>query len=194
LIIRGKHLQKSTLGIVLCVALIASAVLLTATVAVATQKPAGCNENNFILQMKQDPAPIFSVGQTVNYSVRTGNIDPSTFGCDALGVTVTLTTPDGVVHTLQTNGSYPYTTQIAQVGPTIPYVVSLADAVAGPCGNVVVCPVVVATAKANGQLLDDPAQNDPFSVQKQLSGPVGVQSQRSTCVTKRIVRRLRPAP
>ncbi len=143
------------------------------TAAVATQSPANCNENDFILQVKQDPGPTYTTGQTIQYSVRTGNNDPSAAGCDISGVTTTLTTPDGVVHTLETNGAYPFPTTVAQVGPTVPYVVNLADAVAGPCGNVAQCPVIVATAKATGLLHDNPIQDDPFTIVKQLSGPVG---------------------
>ena len=77
-----------------------------------------------------------------------------------------------MVHPLQTGGAYPFTTAVNQVGPSIPYVVDLNDAVAGPCGIVTQCPVIVVTAKATGDLHDDPVQDDPFTVIKQLSGAV----------------------
>ncbi len=149
----------------------------TAITADASQNPAGCNENDFILQIKQDPGPPFTVGDTINYSVRSGNTDPSAPGCDIDGVTVTLTTPDGVVHTQQTGGSYPFPTAVSQTGPTVPYVANLADAVAGPCGDVLVCPVIIATAKATGLLHDDPIQDDPFTVIKQVSGTISAPPQ-----------------
>jgi hypothetical protein len=81
------------------------------------------------------------------------------------------------VHPLQAGGSYPYTTAVNQVGQSVPYVVSLADAVAGPCGILSQCPVIVATATAQGLLHDDPVQDDPFTVTKQLSGPIANGSQ-----------------
>jgi hypothetical protein len=175
---RGLARMLSPTGAVaFVIVLIVGAVIGTATLASASQNPPNCDENDFILQVKQNPGPVFSVGQTINYTVRTGNTDPANEGCDIEDTTVTLTTPDGVVHTLQTAGVYPFPTAVTQVGATIPYVVSLADAVAGPCGNVALCPVIVATANANGILHDDPVQDDPWSVQKQLSGPVGVQTQ-----------------
>jgi len=169
--------MSPTSVIAFVVVLIVSVVAGTATLASASQSPANCNENDFILQLKQDPGPTYAIGQTINYSARTGNTDPSAAGCDIDNVTTTLTTPDGVVHTLQTGGVYPFPTAVTQVGATVPYVVSAADEVAGPCGNVTVCPVIIATAKATGTLHDDPVQDDPFSVQKQVSGPVGVQQQ-----------------
>jgi hypothetical protein len=161
----------------LVVALIVGVVIGTATLASASQSPANCDENDFILQVKQNPGPVFTVGQTINYTVRTGNTDPANEGCDIDGTSVSLTTPDGVVHPLQSGGAYPFPTAVTQVGATIPYVVNLADAVAGPCGNVALCPVIVATANANGMLHDDPVQDDPWSVQKQLSGPVSAPEQ-----------------
>jgi len=140
--------------------------------AYASQSPANCSENDFILQIKQLPGPPFADGQLINYTVRTGNTDPTAPGCDISDTTVTLTPPDGVVHTLQTGGTYPFTTAVNQVGPTVPYTVHLGDAVPGPCGNITQCPVIVATANANGLLHDDPVQDDQWSVMKQLSGPV----------------------
>jgi hypothetical protein len=134
----------------------------------ATQSPANCNENDFILQIKQDPPASvggYAQGSTVTYTVRTGNTDPTAAGCDIDTVTVTLTLPNGNVVTLQTNGVYPFPTPVSDVG-SAPYVVNLNDAVAGACGNIAVCPVIVASAKATGILHDDPAQDDPFTVIK----------------------------
>jgi hypothetical protein len=159
------------------IVLIVGAVLGSATLASASQSPASCNENDFILQLKQDPGPVFTAGQTINYSVRTGNTDPTAPGCDVSGVTVKLTTPDGATTTLQTGGTYNFPTAVTQVGATIPYVVNPADAVAGPCGILSQCPVIVASAEADGLLHDDPVQDDPFTVFKQVSGPVVVPSQ-----------------
>src|SRR5262249_8651126 len=130
-----------------------------------------------ILQVKQNPGPQFNAGETIVYTVRTGNTDPSAAGCDISNTSVSMTTPDGVVHPLQSGGSYPFTTAVTQVGPSVSYVVNLAHAVAGPCGILSQCPVIVATATANGLLHDDPVQDDPFTVTKQLSGPIANGSQ-----------------
>jgi hypothetical protein len=159
-------------GAIIAVVVAISATFVATTIANASQNPANCSENDFILQIKQLPGPPFADGQTINYTVRTGNTDPSAPGCDISNTTVTMTTPDGVVHTLETGGVYPFTTAVNQVGPTITYTVHLADAIAGPCGNVTQCPVIVATANASGVLHDDPVQDDPWSVSKTLSGPV----------------------
>jgi hypothetical protein len=155
------------------------------TFASATQSPNGCNENDFILQIKQVPAASpggYAQGSTVTYTVRTGNNDPTATGCDIDTVTVTLTTPDGVVHTLQTNGTYPFSSvdNITDVG-SVAYVVNLNNAVAGACGNISQCPVIVASAKATGILHDDPAQDDPFTVIKQVSGPVAAKPLHFLC-------------
>jgi uncharacterized repeat protein (TIGR01451 family) len=34
------------------------------------------------LQVKQVPGPMFNPGQTIVYTVRTGNTDPTAAGCD----------------------------------------------------------------------------------------------------------------
>ena len=149
----------------------------------ASQSPANCNENDMILQIKQNPpasVPGFVPGSTVTYTARTGNNDPTAAGCDIDGVTVTLTTPDGVVHTLQTNGVYPFQTPTGDVGSVV-YTVNLNDAVAGPCGNIAQCPVIVASAKVTGNLHDDPVQDDPFTLIKQVSGPVSAKPLHFLC-------------
>src|SRR4051794_36112628 len=174
---RRKLRRPSKSALALVIAIISTMILGTASVALATQSPPNCNENDFILQMKQDPGPPFTVGQTINYSIRTGNTDPGNAGCDIDNTTVTLTTPDGVVHTLQTGGAYPFPTGVAQVGPIVPYVVSATDFIAGACGNVLVCPIVRAKSAASGTLHDNPVADDTFTVTKELSGPVGVQTQ-----------------
>jgi hypothetical protein len=59
--------------------------------------------------------------------------------------------------------------------------VSLADAVPGLCGDVLVCPIVRATSTANGILHDNPDADDTFTVTKGLSGPVVVAPQTRSC-------------
>jgi hypothetical protein len=149
------------------------AMLTWSNIATAVQSPAGCNENDFILQVAHNPAPPFTVGQTINYVVRTGNTDPSAPGCDMTDVTTKLTLPNGVVVTLETGGNYPFPTPVAPLGAPIPYTVNLADAIAGPCGNVATCPIIVASVRADGLLHDNPQGDpDPATIIKQLSGPV----------------------
>src|SRR5690349_6908769 len=113
-------MKRSSIALALVVALLA---MIGTTLASASQSPGACDENDFILQVKQDPGPQFSAGQTIVYTVRTGNTDPSAAGCDISATDVSMTTPDGVVHTLHTNGSYPFTTAVTQVGPSVSYVV-----------------------------------------------------------------------
>src|SRR5262245_58598858 len=83
------------------------AMLTWANVATAVQSPPGCNESDFILQVAQNPAPPFTVGQTINYVVRTGNVDNAP-GCDMTNVTTKFTLPNGNVVTLETGASYPF--------------------------------------------------------------------------------------
>jgi hypothetical protein len=164
--------RRGSTFLALLLAFVAGGVVTGATLGLASQNPSGCKENDFIMQMRQDPAAPFAAGQTINYSVRTANTDPSGAGCDASGVTVTLTTPDGVAHTLQTSETYPFPTSESQVGPTISYVVNPADAHIGPpCSAPSGC--IVATATATGVVHADPAQDDPWTITKQLSGPIG---------------------
>src|SRR5262245_56602317 len=137
--------KRSAMAIALVIALLA---MLGSTLASASQSPGACDENDFILQVKQDPGPQFNEGQTIVYTVRTGNTDQIAAGCDISNTDVSMTTPDGIVHPLQSGGSYPFTTAVTQVGPSVSYVVNLSDAVAGPCGILSQCPVIVATATA----------------------------------------------
>ena len=144
-----------------------------AGLASASRSPAACDANDFILQVGVNVSPPYNQGQLISYRVRAGNAeDPTASGCDVSGVTLTLTTPDGVVHTVQTGGSYPFPTAVADIGSTVLYTVNFAHAVAGPCGDKNSCPMIVTTAKATGLLHDSPAQDDPFTFSKQLSTPL----------------------
>jgi hypothetical protein len=137
-------------------------------VASATQDPPSCNANDVIVQLDQSPAPPYAPGQTINYAVYVGNDDPVTIGCNAIGVDVTVVTPDGAPHTVVSGASYPFVSTVQLIG-SVPYTVNLADATAGACGKVLVCPQLTATVTATGMLQDSASQDDPFTFSKQLS-------------------------
>ena len=170
--VRKRSSSRSTGWVALALVTMIVAVFGTVSVAGASESPSGCTANDFIMQVEANPAPPYSVGETIEYTVKAGNQPPPSAGCDATDVGITLTTPDGVVHVLQDAGEYPFTSLVDPVGTPIDYTVDMADAVPGPCGNVFVCPQVVATATADGYLKDNVAQDDPFSFDKQLSGEI----------------------
>jgi hypothetical protein len=147
--------------------------VLTSGAARAAQSPTGCHANDFVMQVQQDPPPPIAPGQTVQYLVSAGNIAPAPNGCDAVNVTITITTADHIVHTVQANANYPFTTAVTPVGGPVSYTANANDAVAGPCGNVQNCPVFPATATATGVLSDNASQDDPFTITKDNSQFVG---------------------
>ena len=141
----------------------AAGFLVLAPLASADVSPAGCTANNFVLNLSQsvpvgyDTAPPGAT--TITYTVQTGNPTVGTTTCDVTGVTVSFTTPDSVVHTLQTGGNYPAGTAVATLG-TVSYVASSSDEVGGK---------LTAIANASGSLHDTITGTDPMHLSKSVS-------------------------
>jgi hypothetical protein len=166
------HNKKLLRVVALSLVLTCAAVIRGVSIAQATQNPAGCSENDFTLQLNQDPGPPFTVGQEIKYTVLAGNTDASLAGCDISNVTIAITTPNGVTIDIGSGLNYPFPTGVAQVGGELSYFVNPADFIAGACGKVSKCPIVRAKSTANGVLHDNPDADDTFTVTKELSGPV----------------------
>ena len=130
----------------------------------ADQSPAGCTSNDFVLNV-QKSLTFFSDSTAINYSVLAGNPNTSGTGCDVGGVDLSLTTPDGVVHSLGTGLSFAIGAPVSLVG-TAAYTPT-APAFNGWFGFNGVS--WVAAADASGVLLNNPVQDDPWQVRKTVS-------------------------
>ncbi len=147
--------------------MVVSAVLAGVQSADATQSPAGCLNNDFVLNIGQSATAVH-VGDTITYNISTGNPqDAQNLGCDVTNVTVTGIRPNGTTVTLQTGGNYPIGTAVSVLG-TFTYVVNAADRNAAG--------VVVASGHAVGILNDNPFQDDPLDISKQVSAFVSIPS------------------
>jgi hypothetical protein len=134
--------------------------------AIADQNPANCTSNTFALDISKSVSLAYDEtspfgATTITYSVSTGNPDNGST-CDVDDIDVNLTTPDGVVHNLQTAGSYPAGTATALLG-TVDYLTNSVDVSGG---------VVTASVNANGSLHDSPIIDDPLDITKGVNVPV----------------------
>ena len=132
----------------------------------AEQSPDGCNSNDFVLNV-QKSLTFFSDTTAINYSVLAGNPNTSGEGCDVGGVDLSLTTPDGVVHTVGTGLSFAIGTPVAVVGTAAYVPATSAPAFNGWFGYNGTS--WVAAADASGVLLNNPVQDDPWQVRKTVS-------------------------
>jgi hypothetical protein len=132
----------------------------------ATQSPAGCTSNDFVLNIAKSTTMAYDetspLGPTIiTYTLSTGNPqNAGGTGCDVTNVDVTLTTPDGVPHICQIGGNYPIGTPVA-VLCTVNYTVNSGDLL--PSG------VVTALGEAVGILNDAPGVDDPLDASKSVS-------------------------
>lgn len=145
-------------------ALVYVSAFVNAPFASASQSPAECNSNEFDVSLQKSHTIAYDenspFGATIiSYTVSSDNTDGLAPGCDVEDVDIMLTTPDGVVHNLQTGGSYPFPTASAVIG-VVDYTVNSADKV----GN-----SVLASVSAIGILHDNPEQDDPVNINKQVS-------------------------
>ena len=128
--------------------------------------PAGCLANDFTTQLNKSVSAAYDEtspngATTITYSVAAGNPQNVALnGCNVDGVTITLTTPDGVVHTLQTGGNYPVGTAIVLVGAPVTYVAHSTDIVGGD---------FIVSATATGALHDKVGGTDPLTSGKTVS-------------------------
>lgn len=148
----------------LLTALLTTGLFFTTSPASAHQSPAACTNNDFVVNIGKSHTIAYDetspFGATViTYTVDTGNPNTSGTGCDVGSVDVNLTTPDGVVHNLQTGGAYPIGTPVAFLG-SVNYTADSAD----KTGN-----TLVASVSADGDLHDIPGAEDPFNIGKQVS-------------------------
>ena len=132
----------------------------------ADQSPAGCTSNDFVLNV-QKSLTFFSDTTAINYSLLAGNPDSSGTGCGVGGVDLSLTTPDGVVHSLGTGLSFAIGTPVAVAGMVSYTPAATAPAFNGWFGFNGVS--WVAAADASGVLLNNPVQDDPWQVRKTVS-------------------------
>ena len=132
----------------------------------ADQSPANCSSNDFVLTV-QKSLTYFSDTAAVHYTVLAGNPNTSGAGCDVGGVTLSLTTPDGTVHPLGDDLDYPIGTAEAVIGGASYVPSTSAPDYNGWFGYNGVA--WVAMAEANGRLLNNPVQDDPWQVRKTVS-------------------------
>ena len=153
-------------GVALATVLALFGFLFVAAPAQATQSPANCTSNDFVLNIAKSISLAYDEtspfgATTVTYSVSTGNPDSGTT-CDVDNVDVNLTTPDGVIHNLETGGSYLAGTATALLG-TVNYDVDSADITGG---------VVVASVNATGDLHDNNTVDSTLDITKNIGLPV----------------------
>ena len=132
----------------------------------ADQSPANCSSNDFVLTV-QKSLTYFSDTAAVHYTVLAGNPNTSGAGCDVGGVTLSLTTPDGTVHPLGDDLDYSIGTAEAVIGGASYVPSTSAPDYNGWFGYNGVA--WVAMAEANGRLLNNPVQDDPWQVRKTVS-------------------------
>ena len=132
----------------------------------AEQSPDGCSSNDFVLNV-QKSLTFFSDTTAISYTVLAGNPNTSGVGCDVGGVALSLTTPDGVVHTIGAGLSFPIGTAVTVVGDAAYLPSTTAPASNGWFGYNGVS--WVAVADASGVLLNNPVQDDPWEVRKTVS-------------------------
>ena len=138
----------------------------TSTVS-AHQAPANCTNNDFVVNLGKSHSLVYDetspFGATViTYTVDTGNPNSSGTGCDVGGVEVNLTTPDGVVHNLQSGGAYPIGTAVSLLG-TVNYTADSSYKVGS---------TLAASVSAAGDLHDISVGEDPFNIVKQVQSLV----------------------
>ena len=138
--------------------------LFLATSSEAHEDPGACTNNDFVVNIGKshslayDETSIFGA-TVITYTVDTGNPNTSGTGCNVDNIDINLTTPDGVVHNLQTGGSYPIGTAVSQLG-TVNYTADSSD----KTGN-----NLVASVNAQGDLHDISIGEDPLNITKQVS-------------------------
>ncbi len=135
--------------------------------AYADQVPAACTTNDFVLNLGQNSTVVYDEtspfgATTITYTVSTGNPNTSGSGCNVDSADINVTTPDGVVHNLQTNGNYPIGTPVTILG-TVNYVADSSD----KTGQ-----VLITSANVQGDLHDNPVVIDPLNITKQVSALV----------------------
>lgn len=141
--------------------------LVQATPVSAHQAPAACTTNDFVVNLGQSNTVVYDEtspfgATTIVYTVTTGNPNTSGSGCHITDVNVNVTTPDGVVHNLQTAGNYAIGTATAVLG-TVNYDADSSDKTG---------PLLVASVNAQGDLHDNPLGEDPQNITKQVSALV----------------------
>jgi uncharacterized repeat protein (TIGR01451 family) len=132
--------------------------------AMATQSPADCLDNTYVLTLGKSVTYAYDETHplgpsTVSFDVDTGNPNSTGDGCDCSDVDTVLTTPDGVPHTCETGTDYPVGTAVTFLCSES-YIVNSADVVGG---------VVTASANSTGVLDDTPGVDDPLDVTKTVS-------------------------
>ena len=132
----------------------------------ADQSPANCASHDFVLTV-QKSLTYFSDTATVTYTVLAGNPNSSGAGCDVNDVDVSFTTPDGVVHSLGSDLSFPIGTAVSRIGAASYAPSTSAPEFNGWFGYNGVA--WVALAEATGRLLNNPVQDDPWELRKTVS-------------------------
>jgi hypothetical protein len=125
----------------------------------AAQSPAGCTNNDFVMNLGKSVNSAH-IGDPVTYTVSVGNPNTSGSGCDVDINTASGTAPNGVTTNLPAcTGSFPIGTPVTVCG-TFTYTIAAADV---QNNN------VTASATVDGLLHDNPEQDDALDVTKAVS-------------------------